>query len=1019
MLKSYFVLIFCCLSFLLPAQNLLEDSRNLLDAFHAMKDSSASVTQREAAAQKALLILYLYDQPTQMAPPEHVDAVWLTRRIKRNPLLQGFINAEEDSLFRSLAPLDARETPFWKKIQSPERFKISSLMYSDEAVSPAKYLSIRQSMQNSQAPPLQNSTALRVAADKVQSPPSINALHTDAIIKGLFEFILERAQQEVAVSFFENLLDKKIPQVGYLFPNVRTQYTNPGITYSQSFLEGLREAFYLDLKNLNLTLPELLLKDEYFGALQQDPIFYNLLTVYSIFGLAHDAPLSEVFPVVHRDLYDSYNTAGQNLNEALAVSADSSTAYQKMVQTVTQFTTQLKEVYTDLDEAETQIEAGITILQQNNADAPPPPDRRQFLANPLYSYDVLIGNVDTSAGFNINFLPQFLRGSLDSATLAENNTFGFYDKFFDKPRSAQSWRVAGLELTRNLDGTWYNDLGITEILRRWQADLSAYDMAVESWRTTFDTLSLEQQIAQTDMERQALQQVVIDLRTYWSDKTQKSDLQPLIVLESIAGDFTEIDFGGYEPDQVLSLRRDKLFQIEKRLIQWEQRISDGRSFLAIGSPLKKYLLRNENIRPADKIKSKVAGLEDVLAQLREDIRNLDNQDAPRLTKAWTNTRPMLQITEFMSHMLYAVQGPKGLMPLSELDTALNDPELRQLALGLLQQRLSKVKGVGFVSPDVMAQLTRLTLEDLLNLQQPVDTTGSGIAPKNQRLFNTLSVSLQALDRILEFPLFAGGKDGAGFQSLTDMMPALRPLPDISERCMNFLYYLEKGEHRSAISSLMRLMTSLSRQLEKSDPSDKRDKLINFFSENGDFIAGLVDARTKDQVEYLLKSLADPPGSSRTKRTHAITVGINAYVGASVGQETWERNPAQGQNLQSDFTVLAPTMPVGFAVSKLIGRSWKNPQSFSLYVSLLDLGALMTYRLAEEDDYGEYKLTYKNVFKPGLQLHWNIQRTPFYLGTGWQTGAQFRQVEDKEISFRSSRFFLAFGVDVPIKTLYQH
>jgi hypothetical protein len=217
---------------------------------------------------------------------------------------------------------------------------------------------------------------------------------------------------------------------------------------------------------------------------------------------------------------------------------------------------------------------------------------------------------------------------------------------------------------------------------------------------------------------------------------------------------------------------------------------------------------------------------------------------------------------------------------------------------------------------------------------------------------------------------------------------------------------------------LRLMTTLSHQIGQRKPTAERSQLLRFFEENGDFIAGLVDARTKDQVEYLLKSLADPPGSSRTKRTHAITVGINAYVGASAGREFWERSP-QDQNMQSNFTVLAPTMPVGFTVSGLLGASSKkHPQSFSLHVSLLDLGAMMTYRLESEGEFGAYKLTYKNVFKPGLQLHWNIQRSPFYLGVGWQTGAQFRVVDDKEISFRSSRTFLAFGVDVPIKTLYQ-
>ena len=1018
MIRLFVFILFSGLSAVLPAQNLLDDSRNLLSALRTVQDDSASNEQRDAAARQALLILFLYDEPTQITAPEHVDAGWLLDRIKSNPLLEGIVTPGQDSAMRALAPVDATKSAVWTQIQTPERTRISSLMYSGAAVSPVEFLSVQQSMRKSPLPPLQNPTAMRNAADRVQTPPSLNALNTEAVLRGLFEFILERAQQEVAISFFENLLDKKVPKVGFLFPNVRSQYNNPNITYSQSFLEGLREAFYLDLKGLSITIPELLLKDEYFGDLQQDPVFYNLLTAYTIFGLAHEAPLSEVFPVVHRDLYQRYQTAGRNLNFELANTADSTAAYKQVVSSTSEFIRQLNLIYTDLDDAETELENRISALQQSHSDAPLPPDRTRYLANPLYSYQVLIGNADTSSGFDLNLLPQLLVGSLDSATLSAYNTFESYDRFFDPPRTALNWRIAGLELTRNLGGNLYNNLGITAILQRWQSDLAAYERAVDAWQTSFDTLSVEQQILATDVQRQTLQQLIIDTRKHWLGKVDARNLQPLVVLESIAADFTEIDFGGYTKVQELRLRREKLFETEKRLKLLEQRLAIEQPLQAIGSPLQKYLLRDQDIRPSDQILGKVNRLNEQLQTLQKDLDQLDKLQAEREQNAWKNTRPMLQLTEIMSHLLYVVQTPQGLMSLKTLDSVLYEPQLRQISMGLLQQRMSRIQDVGLVSPDGIAQLTRLTLEDLLRLQTQKDTINTDAKPDSMRLFHTITVALQSLNRVLELPLFANPDKPLSYTPLVVRDTTLKWLPDISERCMNFLYYLETGENRSAISSLLRLMTTLSHQIGQRKPTAERSQLLRFFEENGDFIAGLVDARTKDQVEYLLKSLADPPGSSRTKRTHAITVGINAYVGASAGREFWERSP-QNQNLTSDFTVLAPTMPVGFTVSGLLGASSKkHPQSFSLHVSLLDLGAMMTYRLESEGEFGAYKLTYKNVFKPGLQLHWNIQRSPFYLGVGWQTGAQFRVVDDKEISFRSSRTFLAFGIDVPIKTLYQ-
>ncbi len=1045
--RSILLALFCLMSCALPAQNLLDDSRNLLSALRMLQDASATPEQRDTAAQQALLILYLYDEPTQITAPGHLDARRLLDRVNKNPLIQGFIQPQQDSLLRNLDSLQAERPAIWAHLQTPERTRISSLMYNGAALSPLKYLSVQQAMRQSQLPPLQNSTALRAAADQVQRPPSLNALNTEAILQGLFEFILERAQQEVAIAFFENLIDKKIPKLGNLFPNVKTQYSNPNITYSQSFLEGLRAAFYLDIKNLNITLPELLLKEEYFGALRQDPVFYNLLTVYTIFALSHEAPVWEVFPVVHNDLYQTYQSAERDLNAALASKAgaletsladstatfptltrgpirnaallatiDSMASYERVVTDATRFIQQLNTVYLQLDNVETQLEGRINSLQNKFDEEPASPDRTRYLANPLYDYEVLIGNAaadtDTSAGFDLNLLPQLLSGRFDTAILSDYNTFKSYDKFFATPRSSQNLRVSGLELVRNLNGNWYNDLGILDILRRWQSDLSAYESAVGEWQASFDTTSVDsQEILKTETQRKALLQLIDATRTHWSQEADEVELQPLVVLKSIAGDFKLEDFSAISSLDTLTRRREKLFQLEQRLIQFEQRLAEAHPSLALESPLTKYLAVTPETRLSDTIESQINLLEEHLTALNKDLNLLDQKFAPQLKKAWINTRPMLQLTEFTSHLFYALQSPNGLMSLATLDSALYEPELKRISMGLLQQRMSRIKDVGVVSPDAIAQFTRLSLEDLLRLHNPKDSVKSD-SLRRVYLFNSVSLSLQSLNRILQFPLFADPDKPQAFTPLVERNKSLALLPDISERCMNFLYYLETGENRSAISSLLRLMTTLSGQIDKGKPSEERSFMLRFFEDNGDFIAGLVDAKSKEQVEYLLKSLADPPGSSRTKRTHAITVGINAYVGVSAGQEYWQRKP-QNQNKQSDFTVLAPTMPIGFSLSRLFGT-----QSYSLYVSLLDLGAMMTAHQASEDDFGTYKLTYKNMFKPGVQVHWNIQRSPFYVGLGWQTGAQFRVIEDKEISFRSSRAFVAFGIDVPIKTLYQ-
>lgn len=210
----------------------------------------------------------------------------------------------------------------------------------------------------------------------------------------------------------------------------------------------------------------------------------------------------------------------------------------------------------------------------------------------------------------------------------------------------------------------------------------------------------------------------------------------------------------------------------------------------------------------------------------------------------------------------------------------------------VEQRIGRVKEVGLLSPEALAQFTQLTLNDFFALKKASRNLEPGEKPDSMHLFNVVTLGLQTINRVLELPLFADPIKPQTFVSLTQKYPALQCVPDISECCMNFLYYLETKQYRPAVSSMIRLLTSLSKQLDFTEkekrqksgitPADNRKTLFNFFETYGDFIAGLVDARTKDEVEYLLKSLADPPGSSRTKRTHRVTAGLNAYLGFSIG-----------------------------------------------------------------------------------------------------------------------------------------
>ncbi len=109
------------------------------------------------------------------------------------------------------------------------------------------------------------------------------------------------------------------------------------------------------------------------------------------------------------------------------------------------------------------------------------------------------------------------------------------------------------------------------------------------------------------------------------------------------------------------------------------------------------------------------------------------------------------------------------------------------------------------------------------------------------------------------------------------------------------------------------------------------------------------------------------------------------------------------------------MPIGITFSALLGNA-PHPPSFSLFLSFLDLGSMLSFR-GDESAFGENKITYKNMFKPSLQIHYNIPKSPFYIGLGGQIGPHYRDLNGEELSVRTNRVFFNFGVDVPVKTLF--
>ena len=480
-----------------------------------------------------------------------------------------------------------------------------------------------------------------------------------------------------------------------------------------------------------------------------------------------------------------------------------------------------------------------------------------------------------------------------------------------------------------------------------------------------------------------------------------------------------------EKDTIQNLRfkRERLMQIEQRLFTLNDTLSNRNPAGRNASPVVSYMFNQFSTVPYANILNQIDLFSSNLVDLRILLDSIDNKYGGIEAKAKRNAEPMLQFTEVLTYMMYGLRTDdldQKWIGRATLDTILSEPKQEQAFLGLLYQRMSNIKDLGRFSPDGLAQLIQATIADISTL--PREDIGKPETADSLAFYKKLSFGVSLFNRVHEWPLTVDPDERPDAQDYFKPIVQQRrgkemgldKLPEITNQVTDFIYFLNVKDHRHAVSSGIRLFNKLSDVAGK-QKGPNCDPAINFLKEYGGFIADLIDADSSSQVEDLLNSIADPPGSSRIKRRQQMTVGLNAYVGASLGVESWNGV----ERVDGNFFDVSPTIPIGITISWLGKKKYANkrPGSHSLFLSLLDLGEMLTLRDVNVEDY-ENVFAFKNVFKPSFQYHWNLQKSPFYLGLGAQLGTQYFNINGLEQNVNSNKVFVSFGIDVPLKTFYQ-
>jgi hypothetical protein len=181
-----------------------------------------------------------------------------------------------------------------------------------------------------------------------------------------------------------------------------------------------------------------------------------------------------------------------------------------------------------------------------------------------------------------------------------------------------------------------------------------------------------------------------------------------------------------------------------------------------------------------------------------------------------------------------------------------------------------------------------------------------------------------------------------------------------------------------------------------------------------FMANMVDAKSEAEVKNALDNVILPVGSSSIKKRSISNISVQSYLGATYNATSSSADIAWNRKW-------GITAPIGVALSWGGNGRFKQHGAFSLFAALLDIGAIVDYKLTVDNNTvdQDYQIKLGQIFSPGGYVVWGLPwGLPLSLGGGGQYGPGIFETNNGIQSVQPSwrlNFFIA--VDIPLLTLH--
>jgi len=188
-------------------------------------------------------------------------------------------------------------------------------------------------------------------------------------------------------------------------------------------------------------------------------------------------------------------------------------------------------------------------------------------------------------------------------------------------------------------------------------------------------------------------------------------------------------------------------------------------------------------------------------------------------------------------------------------------------------------------------------------------------------------------------------------------------------------------------------------------------IIKAIVKYGTFGANLVNADSPETVKAVLEASALPVGSYRIKRQSGFSIALNGFLGVSGGVQ---------KEKEGNSTVIGPWAPIGpsFNFGNMCSRKKHSP-SISIFVPLIDIGAIALFRVNDDTTQLEEKVEFNEIISPGIFLSYGFARAPINISGGYQMAPILQSIETGQpvIGDKYGRIVLTVSVDLPLMNIY--